>query len=96
VFASVLRQLADFGTMSSILCGLIGLTRPIALLSTVAFDLAADRGWSSAEKSSDCSDRSTCHHSTRDFLTFGQGQRHFGPVPLRWTDATRRSQNSLY
>src|SRR3982751_3312846 len=75
----VLRQLADLGTMSSIPGGLVGLTRPIALLTTVAPDLAADRGCSSAEKSSDRSDRLTCHHRTRDLLTLGQGQRHLGP-----------------
>src|SRR5664279_4812969 len=84
----VLAKLAALGTMSTIPCGLIGLTRPIALLSTVALDLAADGGCRSAEKSSDCSDRSTCHHIARDLLALGQGQRHFGPVPLCWTDAT--------
>src|SRR5664279_1168281 len=92
----VLHQFADLGTMSSIPCGLVGLTRPIALLSTVALDLAADCGCSSAEKCGNSSDRSTCHHSTRDLFTLGQGQRHLGPVPLCWTDATRRIQNSLH
>src|SRR5450755_4669567 len=92
----VLHQFADLGTMSSIPCGLVGLARPIALLATVALDLAADCGCSSAEQCSDRSNRSTCHHSTRDLLTLVQGQRHWGPVPLCWTDATRRAQNSLH
>src|SRR5450631_1990159 len=92
----VLRQLADLGTMSSIPGGLVGLARPIALLATVALDLAADCGCSSAEQCSDRSNRLTCHHRTRDLLTFGQGQRHSGPAPLCRTDATRRAQNSLH
>src|SRR5258706_16272079 len=90
----VLRQLAGLGTVSSTPGSLVGLARPITLLPTVALDLAADCGCGSAKKSSDRSDRSTCHHSTRDLFTLRQRQRHLGPMPLRWTDATRRTENS--
>src|SRR6478672_2643757 len=88
----VLHQLADLGPMSSIPGGLVGLVRSIALLPTVALDLAADCGCSSAKKRSDRSDRSTCHHSARDLFTLGQVKRHLSPMPLRWTDAARRTE----
>src|SRR6188474_3509387 len=91
-----LQQFADLGPMSSIPGCLVGLARSIALLPTVALDLAADCGCSSAENYGDCSDRSTCHHGTRDLFTLGQGQRHLGTMPLRWTDAARRTENSLH
>ena len=62
---------------------LVGLTRPIAFLATVALDLAADGGWCAPKSRRNRTNRLTRHHSTRYFFSFSQSQRQSRTASLR-------------
>jgi hypothetical protein len=73
--ASVLCQLAALGAMCPIPGRAVGLVGPIASLSTIALDLATDRGRCSPDACGDRANRVTDHQGTRDLFPLSKRQR---------------------
>jgi hypothetical protein len=92
---STLCQLAALRAMSPIPCCLVGPSRPVVLLTTIALDLSADGGRRSPEDAGDRADRETSHYGTRDLLSLGQGERRGGTAALLRPYAARLRQNPL-
>src|SRR3970282_1963735 len=93
---SVLRQLADFGAVRPIPSGLVSLGCPVALLPTIASDLAADGRCRSPKTRCYRANRLIRNHGTGDFFTLLQGQCQTGSATHGGTYPTRGSKDATH